>query len=83
MATSVEAATSSYAEEMIKELAQLEDLEISATGMILEGITIVTGESSSQSSLPKDLPYLDPQLGKRTKIFHTLPFLLLLLILML
>jgi len=46
-------ATSSHIEEMIKELAQLEDLEVPATRMILGGITTVTGEPSSQSSLEK------------------------------
>jgi len=79
VATGVKAATSSHIEEMIKELAQPKGLEVSATRMILEGITIVTGEPSSQSSLPLDLPSSDPQLGKRTKIFHILPFSSLLL----
>ena len=53
MATSVEAATSSYIEEMIQELTQPEGLKVPATGMLLEGITTVTGEPSSQSSLEK------------------------------
>ena len=44
VATGVEAATSSHIEEMIKELVQLEGLEISATGMILEGTTTTAGE---------------------------------------
>ena len=44
MATGVEAATSSHVEEMIQELTQLEGLEVPATGMLLEGITTVTGE---------------------------------------
>ena len=79
MATGVELATSSHIEEMIKELAQPKVLEVPATGMILEGITTVTGEPSSQSSLPKDLPSSDPQLGKRTRILHILLFSLLLL----
>ena len=60
MATGVEAVTSSHIGEMIKELAQPEGLEIPATGMILEGITTVTRELSFQSSLLKDLPFLDP-----------------------
>ena len=47
MATSVEAATSSRIEEMIQELAQLEGLEVPATGTLHEGITIVIGEPSS------------------------------------
>ena len=59
MATSVEAATSSLIEEMIKELVQSEGLEVPATWMILEGITAVIGEPSSQSSLSKDLPSSD------------------------
>ena len=79
MATGVEAATSSHIEEMIKELALPEGLEVPAAGMILEGITIVTGEPSFQSSLLKDPPSLDPQLGKRTKILHILLFSSLLL----
>ena len=79
MATGVEAATSSHIEEMIKELARSEGLEVPATGMVLEGITTMTGESSSQSNLPKDLLSSDPQLRKRTKIFHILSFSLLLL----
>jgi len=79
VATSVEAATSSHIKEMIKELAQLEGLEVSVTGMILEGMTTVTGEPSSQRSLPKDLPSLDPQLGKRTRILYILLFSSLLL----
>ena len=65
------------------ELAQLESLEVLATGMILEGTTTTTGELSSQSNLPKDLLSLDPQLGKRTKILHILPFSSLSLTLML
>ena len=72
MATGVEAATSSHIEEMIKELAQPEGLEVPATGMLLEGIT----------SLPKDLR-LWILLGKRTKIFHILSFSSLLLTLVL
>ena len=66
--TGVRAVTSSYIEEMIKELVQPEGLEVSASCMISEGTTTVTGETSSQSSLPKNLPTLDPQLGKRIKI---------------
>jgi len=68
VATGSETTTSSHIEEMIQELAQPEGLEVPATGMFLEGITTVIGEPSSQSSLPKDLPSLDPQLGKRTKM---------------
>ena len=74
MATSVEAATSSYIEEMIKELVQPEGLEVPANGMILEGTTTTAGEPSSQSNLPKDLPFLDSQLDKRTMILHILSF---------
>jgi len=83
VATVVEVATFSYVEEMIKELVQPEGLEVPATGMISEGTTITAGEPSSQSILSKDLPSLDPQLGKRIKILHILPFSSLLLILML
>ena len=79
MATGVEATTSSHIEEMIKELAQSEGIEVPATGMILEGTATTAGEPSSQSSLPKDLPSSDHQLGKRTKILHILPFSSLLL----
>ena len=77
MATSVEAATSSHIEEMIKEPVQPKSLEVPATGMILESTTTTAGEPSFQSNLPKDLPSLDPQFGKRTKILHVLPFSLL------
>ena len=42
----------------------------------------MTDEHSSPSGLPDDLPYLDPQLGKRTKIYHKLLFSLLLIMLM-
>ena len=83
MATSSEATTSSHIEEMIQEVAQPEGLEVPATGILREGETTMTGEPSSQSGLPKDLPSLDPQLGKRTKMCHILPFSLLLLTLML
>jgi len=68
---------------MIKKLVQLEGLEVSATGMISEGTTTLTGESSSQSNLPKDLPSSDSQLGKRIKILYILPFSSLLLTMML
>jgi len=83
VATSVEAVTSSHIEEMIQELAQPEGPEVSATRMIFEGITTVTWEPLSQSSQPKDSPSLDPQLGKKTKIFHILPLSSSLLTLML
>ena len=83
MATGVEAATSSHIEEMIQELAQPEGLEVPITGILLEGITTVTREPSSQSILPKDSPSSDPQLGKRTRILHILPLSSLLLTLML
>ena len=56
----VGAATSSYIEEMIKELVQSEGLKVFSTGTISEGTITVTGEPSSQSSLPKDLPSPDP-----------------------
>jgi len=52
VATGVEAATSSHIEKIIEKLAQLDGLEVLATGMILEGITTVTREPSSQSILP-------------------------------
>jgi len=78
VATGVKVATSSHIEEMIKELVQPEGLEVSATGMILEGATTTAGEPSFQSNLPKNLPSLDPHLGKRIKILHILPSSLLL-----
>jgi len=65
---------------MIKELVQPEGLEVPATVMISEGTTTTVGEPFSQSSLPKDLPSLDPQLGKRIMILYILSFSLLLLI---
>ena len=74
MATGVEAATSSHIEEMIKELVQPNGLEVFAIEMILESTTTTAGEPSSQSNLPKDLPSLDPQFSKRTKILHRLTF---------
>jgi len=77
-----EATTSSHIEEMIQELTQTEGLEVSATETLREGTTIVTGEPTSQSGLPEHLTSLDPQLGKRTKMYHILLFLLLLLTLM-
>jgi len=79
VATGVEAATSSYIEEMIKALFQPEGLEVPATVMISEGTTSTVGEPSSQSNLPKDLPSSDPQLGNRIKILYILPFSLLLI----
>jgi len=51
VATGVEVATSSHREETIKKLVQSEGLEVSATGMILEGTTTTAGEPSSQSNL--------------------------------
>ena len=83
MATSVEAATSSYIEEMIKELVQPEGLEVLTTGMISESTTTTAREPSSQSNLPKDLLSLDLQLGKRIKNLYILSFSSLLLTLML
>ena len=79
MATGVEAATSSHIEEMIKELVQHEGLEVPANGMASEGTTTTAGEPSSQSSLLKDLPSLDSQLGKRVQILYVLLFSSLLL----
>ena len=79
VATGVEVATSSHIEEMINELVQPEGLKISATGMISEGTTTASGEPSSQSSLPTDLPSLDSQLGKRVQILYVLLFSSLLL----
>jgi len=77
VATDVEAATSSHIEKMIKELVQTEGVEVPAT------TTTTTREPSSQSSLSKDLPSLDPQLDKRIKILYILSFSSLLLTLML
>ena len=79
VATGAEAATSFLIEEMIKELVQPRGLEVPATGTISEGTTTVTRETSSQSSLPKDLPSSDSQLGKRIKIPYILSLSLLLL----
>jgi len=79
VATGAEAVTSSHIEEMIEELVRLGGLEVPATCTIPEGTTTVTGEPSSKSSLPKDLPYSDSQLGKRIKIPYILPFSLSLL----
>ena len=81
--TGVETATSSHIEEMIKELVQLEGLEVLTTDITSESTTAMTGKPSSQSSLPKDLPFSNPHLGKRIKIFHILSFSLLLLTLVL
>ena len=67
MATGSEATTSSHIAEMIQELAQQEGLEVLATGMPHEGVSTAIGEPSSPSDLSRDLPSLDPQLGKRTK----------------
>jgi len=83
VATSVKAATSSHIEEMIKKLVQPEGLEVYVASMISEGTTTMAGEPSSQSSLSKDLPSLDPQLGKRIKILYIPSFSSLLLTLML
>ena len=68
VAISVEVATSSHIVEMIKELVQLKGLEVPATGMISEGTNTTAGEASSQSNLPKNLPSLDSQLGRRIQI---------------
>ena len=78
MATGSKATTSSHIEEMIQEVAQPEGLEVPAIGILREGEITMTGEPSSQSGLPKDLPSLDPQLHKRTKMCHILLFSLLL-----
>jgi len=67
-----EAVTSFHIEEMIQELAQPEDLEVPATWTLREGITTVTREPSSQGGLLEDLPSLDLQLSKRTKMCHIL-----------
>ena len=79
VATGAEAVTSSYIEEMIKELVQLGGLEVPATSTIPEGTITMIGEPSTQSSLLKDLPFLDPHLGNRIKISYILSFSLLLL----
>ena len=50
MATGSEAMTSSHIEEMIQKLAQLEGLEVPATGTLREGITTVTGEPLSKAA---------------------------------
>ena len=64
---------------MIQELAQQEGLEVPAIGMPREGVSTEIGEPSSPSGLSKDLPSSDPQLGKRTRMYHILSFSLLLL----
>ena len=83
MATGVEVASSSHIEEMIQELVQPEGFEVPVTETLREGITTMTGEPSSRSSLPEDLPSLDPQLCKITRMSHILPFSLSLLTLLL
>ena len=57
-----------HIEEMIQELAQQESLEVSAIGMLHEGVTIEFGEPSSPSGLSKDLPSSEPQLSKGTEM---------------
>jgi len=59
---------------MIQELAKQEGLEVPATGMPREDVTTEIGEPSSLNGLSKDLPSLDPQLGKRTKMCRILSF---------
>jgi len=79
VATGSEATTSSLIEEMIQELAQQEGFAVPATEMLREGVTIVTGEPSSQNWPAKGFTVLDHQLGTRIKMCHILPFSLLLL----
>ena len=74
MATDSEATTFSHIEEMIQELAQQEGLEVPAIGMPYKGVTIEIGEPSSPSGFFKDLPFSDPQLGKRIKMCRILLF---------
>ena len=77
MAIGSEAMTSFHIKEMIQELAQSEGLEVPTAKTLHEGTTTVTGEPSFLSGLLEDLSSLDPQLGKRTKMYHILLFLLL------
>ena len=59
-----EAATSSYIEEMIQELAQQEGVEAPATEMPQERAIIEIGETSTLQDLPRSSPSSNPQLGK-------------------
>ena len=59
-----EAATSSYIEEMIQELAQQEDVEAPATEMPQERAIIEVGETSTLPDPLKSSPSSNPQLGK-------------------
>jgi len=59
-----EAATSSHIEEIIRELAQQERVEAPATEMPQERAIIEVRETSTPQDLPRNLPSLDPQLGK-------------------
>ena len=63
LAADSEAATSSHIEEMIQELAQQEGVEAAAE-MPQERAIIEVGETSILQDLPRDLPSLDPRLGK-------------------
>jgi len=76
VATGSKATTSSHIEE-IQELAQQEGLKVPTTGVPHEGATAEIGEPSSPSGLSKDLPFLGPQLGRRMKICHILPFFII------
>ena len=59
-----EAATSSHIEEMIQELAQQEGVETAAE-MPQKRAIIEVGETSTLQDLPRNLPSLDPRLGKK------------------
>jgi len=65
LAVGSEATTSSHIAEMIQELAQQEGLEAPITRMPHDGATAEVREPSSPSSLSRNLPSSDPQLGKR------------------
>jgi len=65
VATGSEAITSFDIEEMIKELARQEGLEVPAARVPHEGATIEVAKPSFPSGLSRNLPSSDPQLGKR------------------
>jgi len=69
-----EAATSSHIEEMIQELTKQERVEAPATEMPQERAIIEVGETSTLQDLPRNLPSLDPQLGKEILMFSIFSF---------
>ena len=67
MATGSEAITSFDIEEMIKELARQEGLEVPAARVPHEGATIEVAKPSFPSGLSRDLSSSYPPLDKRIK----------------